>query len=82
MIKEEQGANSMQTRNKEIDFILFASGGFGPSSFQWPQSMLLPLPQAPDLDEVRESVRQGVTKVAGRLGSLANNVMSSLQVLE
>ncbi|XP_042213209.1 ADP-ribosylation factor GTPase-activating protein 2-like isoform X2 [Homarus americanus] len=35
--------------------------------------------QAPDLDEVRESVRQGVTKVAGRLGSLANNVMSSLQ---
>ncbi|KAK8398042.1 hypothetical protein O3P69_003741 [Scylla paramamosain] len=38
--------------------------------------------QAPDLDEVRESVRQGVTKVAGRLGNLANNVMSSLQVLE
>ena len=37
--------------------------------------------QTPDLDEVRESVRQGVTKVAGRLGSLANNVMSSLQVL-
>ncbi|XP_066965000.1 ADP-ribosylation factor GTPase-activating protein 2 isoform X6 [Macrobrachium rosenbergii] len=35
--------------------------------------------QAPDLDEVRESVRQGVTKVAGRLGSIANNVMSSLQ---
>ncbi|XP_045132738.1 ADP-ribosylation factor GTPase-activating protein 2-like isoform X2 [Portunus trituberculatus] len=35
--------------------------------------------QAPDLDEVRESVRQGVTKVAGRLGNLANNVMSSLQ---
>ncbi|XP_071532925.1 ADP-ribosylation factor GTPase-activating protein 2 isoform X6 [Panulirus ornatus] len=35
--------------------------------------------QAPDLDEVRESVRQGVTKVAGRLGSLANNVISSLQ---
>lgn len=35
--------------------------------------------QAPDLDEVRESVRQGVTKVAGRLGSIATNVMSSLQ---
>lgn len=36
--------------------------------------------QAPDLDEVRESVRQGVTKVAGRLGNIANNVMASLQV--
>ncbi|KAK3883160.1 hypothetical protein Pcinc_012493 [Petrolisthes cinctipes] len=35
--------------------------------------------QAPDLDEVRESVRQGVTKVAGRLGNIANNVMASLQ---
>ncbi|XP_063612774.1 ADP-ribosylation factor GTPase-activating protein 2-like isoform X2 [Penaeus indicus] len=35
--------------------------------------------QAPDLDEVRESVRQGVTKVAGRLGNLANNMISSLQ---
>ncbi|MPC26360.1 hypothetical protein E2C01_019495 [Portunus trituberculatus] len=44
-----------------------------------PQSLPLPIPQAPDLDEVRESVRQGVTKVAGRLGNLANNVMSSLQ---
>lgn len=33
----------------------------------------------PDLEDVRESVRQGVTKVAGRLSSLANGVMSSLQ---
>lgn len=33
----------------------------------------------PDLDDVRESVRQGVTKVAGRLSSLASGVMSSLQ---
>lgn len=36
--------------------------------------------QPPDLDDVRESVRQGVTKVAGKLSSLANGVMSSLQV--
>lgn len=33
----------------------------------------------PDLDDVRESVRQGVTKVAGKLSSLANGVMSSIQ---
>ncbi|XP_047027992.1 ADP-ribosylation factor GTPase-activating protein 3 [Helicoverpa zea] len=34
---------------------------------------------APDLDEVRESVRAGVTRVAGRLSSLANGVVSSIQ---
>uniref|UniRef100_A0A8D9FE36 ADP-ribosylation factor GTPase-activating protein 2 n=1 Tax=Cacopsylla melanoneura TaxID=428564 RepID=A0A8D9FE36_9HEMI len=33
----------------------------------------------PDLEDVRESVRQGVTKVAGKLSSLANGVMSSIQ---
>lgn len=33
----------------------------------------------PDLEDVRESVRQGVTKVAGRLSSLASGVMTSLQ---
>ncbi|XP_015431126.1 PREDICTED: ADP-ribosylation factor GTPase-activating protein 2 [Dufourea novaeangliae] len=32
-----------------------------------------------DLDDVRESVRQGVNKVAGRLSSLANAAVSSLQ---
>lgn len=36
--------------------------------------------QAPDMDDVKESVRQGVTKVAGKLSSLANGVMSSIQV--
>lgn len=35
--------------------------------------------QTPDLDDVKESVRQGVHKVAGRLSNLANDVMSSLQ---
>ncbi|XP_037976620.2 ADP-ribosylation factor GTPase-activating protein 3 [Plutella xylostella] len=34
---------------------------------------------APDLDDVRESVRAGVTRVAGRLSSLANGVVSSIQ---
>lgn len=32
-----------------------------------------------DLDDVRESVRQGVNKVAGRLSSLANAAVSSIQ---
>ena len=36
--------------------------------------------QTPDLEDVKESVRQGVTKVAGKLSSLANGVMSSIQV--
>ncbi|KAF5286059.1 hypothetical protein FQA39_LY16463 [Lamprigera yunnana] len=35
--------------------------------------------QTPDLEDVRESVRQGVTKVAGKISSLANGVMSSIQ---
>lgn len=34
---------------------------------------------APDMDDVKESVRQGVTKVAGKLSNLANDMMSSLQ---
>ncbi|XP_043230749.1 ADP-ribosylation factor GTPase-activating protein 2-like isoform X1 [Amphibalanus amphitrite] len=38
-----------------------------------------PMMQTPDLEDVKESVRQGVTKVAGKLGTLANGVMSSLQ---
>jgi len=35
---------------------------------------------APDLEDVKESVRQGVTKVAGKLSSLANGVVSTIQV--
>ncbi|KAK4885893.1 hypothetical protein RN001_002164 [Aquatica leii] len=35
--------------------------------------------QTPDFEDVRESVRQGVTKVAGKISSLANGVMSSIQ---
>ena len=34
--------------------------------------------QTPDFEDVRESVRQGVTKVAGKISSLANGVMSSI----
>lgn len=33
----------------------------------------------PDLDDVKESVRQGVTKVAGRLSNLASGALNQLQ---
>jgi len=33
-----------------------------------------------DLIDIKEGVRQGVTKVAGRLSSLASGVMNSVQV--
>ena len=36
--------------------------------------------QTPDLDDVKESVRQGVTKVASRLSNMANDLASSIQV--
>jgi len=32
-----------------------------------------------DFDDMKDSVRQGVTKVAGKLSNLANGMMSSLQ---
>lgn len=34
----------------------------------------------PDLDDVKESVRQGVSKVAGRLSNMASGVFNTLQV--
>ena len=36
--------------------------------------------QAPDLEDVKDSVRQGVTRVAGRLSNVASGVMTQLQV--
>ncbi|XP_053616461.1 ADP-ribosylation factor GTPase-activating protein 3 isoform X2 [Plodia interpunctella] len=50
---------------------------FGDSALQRPPPGFTV--SAPDLDEVRESVRLGVTRVAGRLSSLANGVVSSIQ---
>jgi ADP-ribosylation factor GTPase-activating protein 2/3 len=34
----------------------------------------------PDLQDIKDGVRQGVTKVAGKLSNFANGVMTSLQV--
>lgn len=51
---------------------------FGRSSDRSPRSGGT-LVQAPDLDDVKESVRVGVTKVAGRLSNIASGVMSSIQ---
>ncbi|XP_059480624.1 ADP-ribosylation factor GTPase-activating protein 2 isoform X2 [Neocloeon triangulifer] len=51
--------------------------GSGSSSQQ--RSNSGPAYQSPDLEDVRESVRQGVTKVAGKLSNLANGVMNSFQ---
>ena len=34
----------------------------------------------PDLQEIRDGVKQGVTKVAGKLSNLANGLVNSIQV--
>ena len=34
----------------------------------------------PDLEDVKDSVKQGVSKVAGRLSGMASGVMTQLQV--
>lgn len=34
----------------------------------------------PDMEDVKDSVKQGVNKVAGRLSNMASGVMSQLQV--
>ena len=35
---------------------------------------------APDLEDVKDSVRQGVNKVAGRMSTAASGLMAQLQV--
>uniref|UniRef100_A0A182JZD3 Arf-GAP domain-containing protein n=1 Tax=Anopheles christyi TaxID=43041 RepID=A0A182JZD3_9DIPT len=54
------------------------SGGGGGGGGGGPRGPALQY-NGPDLEDVRESVRQGVTKVAGRLSSLASDVMNSIQ---
>lgn len=35
---------------------------------------------APDMNVIKQDLREGVTKVAGKLSNIASNVMNSLQV--
>ncbi|KAK3700842.1 hypothetical protein RRG08_011598 [Elysia crispata] len=63
-----------QTSISSEDFFGGGSGGGGGRSSR--QSYNNP---TPDLQDIKDGVRQGVTKVAGKISSLANGVMSSLQ---
>ncbi|XP_063979795.1 ADP-ribosylation factor GTPase-activating protein 2 isoform X2 [Diachasmimorpha longicaudata] len=59
----------------------FGTGTTSPTSSSSSLSMsnITARTQSVDLEDVRESVRQGVNKVAGRLSSLANAAVSSIQ---
>lgn len=65
-----QGSNSISSADYFGHGSPTGSAGRGGSNMQF---------NGPDLDDVKESVRQSVTKVAGRLSTLANDVMSSIQ---
>jgi len=67
-----QGSNSISSDmyfNRET-----AGGGMSKSNSSSGYSM-----QAPDMDDVKESVRQGVSKLGGRLSGMASGVMSQIQ---
>ncbi|KAJ8676332.1 hypothetical protein QAD02_012119 [Eretmocerus hayati] len=57
----------------------FGTGQSSPNSPTSSMSMNIGGRGGVDLDDVRESVRQGVNKVAGRLSSLANAAVNSIQ---
>merc|ERR1719495_3033760 len=50
-----------------------------PSSGGMPRSASSYSVQTPDMEDVKESVRQGVSKLGGRLSGMASGVMSSIQ---
>jgi len=68
-----QGSNSISS-----DMYFNRDTGAGSGAMRQSQSYGAGF-QAPDMDDVKESVRQGVTKVAGRLSGMASGVMSSIQ---
>ena len=59
----------MHRRVSNLLYFFSGSGGYGASSIA-----------TPDMEDVKESVRQGVTKVAGKLSNMASGVMTQLQV--
>ncbi|XP_066589818.1 ADP-ribosylation factor GTPase-activating protein 2 isoform X2 [Prorops nasuta] len=73
-LRRFEGSSSISS----ADF--FGTGSSSPTSPTSSLSMRISGARgAVDLDDVRESVRQGVNKVAGRLSSLANAAVSSIQ---
>jgi len=62
-----QSISSAQYFGREESTSSYASG-YGASNIT-----------TPDMEDVKESVRQGVTKVAGRLSNMASGVMTQLQ---
>lgn len=54
----------------KIDFEIFLGSGSSRMEFHSPDL---------DLDDIKDSVRTGVHKVAGKISSLANNVNSFIQ---
>merc|ERR1712156_908786 len=50
-----------------------------PSSGGMPRSASSYSVQTPDMEDVKESARQGVSKLGGRLSGMASGVMSSIQ---
>eukprot|EP00088_Acartia_fossae_P042404 TRINITY_DN4452_c0_g1_i1.p1 TRINITY_DN4452_c0_g1~~TRINITY_DN4452_c0_g1_i1.p1 ORF type:complete len:556 (+),score=154.77 TRINITY_DN4452_c0_g1_i1:43-1710(+) len=61
--------------NRESGAMGGGGGGMSRSSSSYSYSNI----QAPDMDDVKESVKQGVNKVAGRLSNMASGVMNQIQ---
>lgn len=70
----ESGAEKVNLCQFEGSSSISSAELFGRQTNEHPSSI-----QTPDFDDVKESVRQGVTRVAGKLSSFANGVMSSIQ---
>ncbi len=68
-----EGKNSISS----ADFF----GGNGPSSQSSRQQNYYGS-AGPDIQDIKDGVKQGVTKVAGKISSLTNGIISSIQVGE
>ncbi|OQV18490.1 ADP-ribosylation factor GTPase-activating protein 2 [Hypsibius exemplaris] len=61
------------------DYFGTGSGSNGSSSASRSSNYNYSNMQTPDLEDIKEGVKQGITKVAGRLSSMANSVMTNIQ---